>query len=331
MAYVLPRAVLDITANGLLCSPLPRLCPLRPPAPAVVAKPPHAAEISLNKQEASPLAHSGASHVRKDYSLRLACCFGFGVAREPECGCRTSRRCPHARTARSAFLAILATAGSVRTRRERGMVSAKRRGCLSQWPRSAIESLLWPYARIATLSTRLHPVSGGSPSEAVVATTANVAPRLAIGPCCVVEAAPYSASGSGGRRLYHPRRRARLRRHATDAAGHLVSGVTIGARCCCKPGAVIGADGFGFGPMPVPGSMCRKWKRADRATIWTSGVRTRPSTAVPSRQGGESDRRAWRNTGQSDSRSVQRGPSERIAIAACTGSRAYHRIVASAA
>jgi UDP-3-O-[3-hydroxymyristoyl] glucosamine N-acyltransferase len=109
-----------------------------------------------------------------------------------------------------------------------------------------------PYASYARIATLMHPEAAVSPGIAPSATIAASAAvpasvfigansvigagvalgeRCSIGPNCVIE---DGASLGDDCRL--------------QAGVTICGGVTVGARCLFKPGAVVGADGFGFAP-----------------------------------------------------------------------------------
>lgn len=107
-----------------------------------------------------------------------------------------------------------------------------------------------PYATYARIAELLHPpppISPGIHPTAVVAPSAVVAASAEVGPNAVVGAhsevgegaliGPSSVLGAGVRIGAHTR----LVAHVT-----VLDGVSIGSRCLFQPGAVIGADGFGF-------------------------------------------------------------------------------------
>jgi UDP-3-O-[3-hydroxymyristoyl] glucosamine N-acyltransferase len=125
------------------------------------------------------------------------------------------------------------------------------RDLLAECPVAALVSA-HPYASFARIAGDLHPepaVSPGIGAGAVVASSARIAAsawvgpqavigervlvgeRCSIGPHCVIE---------DDARLGDD-----CRLQAGVTIGH---GVVAGARCTFKPGAVVGADGFGFAP-----------------------------------------------------------------------------------
>jgi UDP-3-O-[3-hydroxymyristoyl] glucosamine N-acyltransferase len=105
------------------------------------------------------------------------------------------------------------------------------------------------YARIAAWLNPEPPVAPGRDPTARVADSARIAASAWVGPGAVIGAraaigercsiGPHSVIGDD----------ARLGDDCRLQAGvTLCRGVTVGARCVLKPGAVIGADGFGFAP-----------------------------------------------------------------------------------
>jgi UDP-3-O-[3-hydroxymyristoyl] glucosamine N-acyltransferase len=109
-----------------------------------------------------------------------------------------------------------------------------------------------PYHAYALAAQALHPRAPALPGvhpTAVVAPQARVADGVSIGPHCVVEAdavlaqgvelGPGCVVGAGSSLGAETRLVARVT---------ICAGVTVGARCLIQPGAVIGADGFGFAP-----------------------------------------------------------------------------------
>jgi len=103
---------------------------------------------------------------------------------------------------------------------------------------SVLEARLWP-----------KPAAGRHPS-AVVAPTAIVDPSATLGPLCVVDEGAVVGAGTVLDAQCH------VGRHAVVGPDcWLKSGVrvgdycTLGARCRIQPGAVIGAEGFGFEPV----------------------------------------------------------------------------------
>jgi UDP-3-O-[3-hydroxymyristoyl] glucosamine N-acyltransferase len=109
-----------------------------------------------------------------------------------------------------------------------------------------------PYLTYARIATFLHPPPSAVPgiaAGAVVAASAEVSPSAEVGPNAVVgdgcKIGRDAVIGPG----------CVLGRHVTIGAGTrlvarvtVLDDVTIGARCVVHPGAVIGADGFGFAP-----------------------------------------------------------------------------------
>jgi UDP-3-O-[3-hydroxymyristoyl] glucosamine N-acyltransferase len=109
-----------------------------------------------------------------------------------------------------------------------------------------------PYASYARIASLMHPqaaVSPGIAPSATIAASATVpssvfigpnsvigegvalGERCSIGPNCVIE---DGASLGDDCRL--------------QSGVTICSGASVGMRCLCKPGAVVGADGFGFAP-----------------------------------------------------------------------------------
>ena len=103
---------------------------------------------------------------------------------------------------------------------------------------SVLEARLWP-----------KPPAGRHPS-AVIAPGAQVDPTAAIGPLCVIDEGAVIGPGAVLDAQCHVGRQA-----VVGADCWLKSGVkvgdycTLGARCRIQPGAVIGAEGFGFEPV----------------------------------------------------------------------------------
>jgi UDP-3-O-[3-hydroxymyristoyl] glucosamine N-acyltransferase len=105
------------------------------------------------------------------------------------------------------------------------------------------------YARIATLLYPLPPLAAGVHPQAVVDPSAHIDASAEVGPLAVIGAqarigprcfiGPHSAIGAGATLAEDVRLVARVT---------LGAGVEIGARTVLQPGAVIGADGFGFAP-----------------------------------------------------------------------------------
>jgi UDP-3-O-[3-hydroxymyristoyl] glucosamine N-acyltransferase len=109
-----------------------------------------------------------------------------------------------------------------------------------------------PYLTYARIAAHLNPVpavvagihaSAVVASSAQVATSAEVGPHASIGPGCRIgEFALIGAGSVLGKEV-------RVGAHTRLAARVTVlDGVRIGTRCIVHPGAVIGADGFGFAP-----------------------------------------------------------------------------------
>ncbi|HXV40275.1 MAG TPA: UDP-3-O-(3-hydroxymyristoyl)glucosamine N-acyltransferase [Steroidobacteraceae bacterium] len=109
-----------------------------------------------------------------------------------------------------------------------------------------------PYASYARIAAWLHPelpVTPGRDPSARVADSARVAASAWVGPGAVIGARAVI----GERCSIGPHcvieDDVRLGDDCRLQAGvTLCHGVTVGARCVLKPGAVIGADGFGFAP-----------------------------------------------------------------------------------
>lgn len=105
------------------------------------------------------------------------------------------------------------------------------------------------YARIAAWLNPPLPVTPGMDPTARVADSARVAASARVGPGAVIGAravigercsiGPHSVIEDDARVGDDCR---------LQAGVTLCHGVTVGARCVLKPGAVIGADGFGFAP-----------------------------------------------------------------------------------
>jgi UDP-3-O-[3-hydroxymyristoyl] glucosamine N-acyltransferase len=140
----------------------------------------------------------------------------------------------------------------------RGQLAATRAAAVIVAPRDRaacpVASLVHPepyltYARIAAL---LHPPAAavaGVHSSAVVAASARVAPsaqidaHAVVGSDCTIEDDAVVGAGTVLGDNVHVGRGTRLGPRVT-----LLDRVRIGARCIVHPGAVIGADGFGFAP-----------------------------------------------------------------------------------
>lgn len=105
------------------------------------------------------------------------------------------------------------------------------------------------YARIAAWLNPPPPVTPGRDPTACVARSARIAASAWLGPGAVVgERAVIGERCSIGPHCVIEDE-ARLGDDCRLQAGVTVCrGVTVGARCMLKPGAVIGADGFGFAP-----------------------------------------------------------------------------------
>jgi UDP-3-O-[3-hydroxymyristoyl] glucosamine N-acyltransferase len=186
--------------------------------------------------------------VHKDYSLgELAVRFGLELRGDPEL------RVSHVATLAQATEGSLSFLANSRYRRHLGRTRASAVVVtLSDVDACPVAALVdrnpyLAYARIATLMYPAAPMKAGVHPSAVVASAANVAPSVAIGPFCVVEAGAILGErvqvGAGCTILAGVRigDDTQLMPRVT-----LYAGVTIGARCLLHSGAVIGADGFGF-------------------------------------------------------------------------------------
>jgi UDP-3-O-[3-hydroxymyristoyl] glucosamine N-acyltransferase len=109
-----------------------------------------------------------------------------------------------------------------------------------------------PYLTYARIAASLHPpaiAAAGVHSSAVVAASARVAPtaqidaHAVVGSDCTVEDDAVIGAGTVIGEHVHVGKGTRLGPRVT-----LLDRVRIGARCIVHPGAVIGADGFGFAP-----------------------------------------------------------------------------------
>jgi UDP-3-O-[3-hydroxymyristoyl] glucosamine N-acyltransferase len=109
-----------------------------------------------------------------------------------------------------------------------------------------------PYLTYARIAASLHPPAtavAGVHSSAVVAASARVAPsaqvdaHAVLGSDCTVEDDAVIGAGTVLGEHVHVGKGTRLGPRVT-----LLDRVRIGARCIVHPGAVIGADGFGFAP-----------------------------------------------------------------------------------
>ncbi|HTY48993.1 MAG TPA: UDP-3-O-(3-hydroxymyristoyl)glucosamine N-acyltransferase [Steroidobacteraceae bacterium] len=109
-----------------------------------------------------------------------------------------------------------------------------------------------PRATYARLAALLHPIAAAVPGvhpTAVVAADARVDPSAEIGPCAVVGS--RAVIGRGVRVGAHcvieedVQVGAETVLHVRVTLRH---GVSLGPRCILHPGAVVGADGFGFAP-----------------------------------------------------------------------------------
>jgi UDP-3-O-[3-hydroxymyristoyl] glucosamine N-acyltransferase len=109
-----------------------------------------------------------------------------------------------------------------------------------------------PYLTYARIAARLNPAPSAVPgihasavvaSSAQVAGSAEVGAHVAIGPGCRIGEAAVIGAGSVLGKDVEIGAHTRLVARVTA-----LDGVRIGARCILHPGAVIGADGFGFAP-----------------------------------------------------------------------------------
>jgi len=107
-----------------------------------------------------------------------------------------------------------------------------------------------PYATYARMAAVLHPLPAHEPGihpSAAVDPTAVIDPSAWIGPRVVVEASAHIGArvsvGPGSVVMREAQIGADCRLVANVT---LCSGVIVGERCIVQPGAVIGADGFGF-------------------------------------------------------------------------------------
>jgi UDP-3-O-[3-hydroxymyristoyl] glucosamine N-acyltransferase len=109
-----------------------------------------------------------------------------------------------------------------------------------------------PYLTYARIAAHLNPVPAvvaGIHASAVVASSAQVAasaevgPNATIGPDCRIGESALIGAGSVLGKAVRVGAHTRLAARVT-----VLDGVRIGARCIVHPGAVIGADGFGFAP-----------------------------------------------------------------------------------
>jgi UDP-3-O-[3-hydroxymyristoyl] glucosamine N-acyltransferase len=172
------------------------------------------------------------------------------------------------------------------------------------------------YARIADLLNPPPAVSPGVHATAVIAESARIDPSAHIGPLCVIG----ERAVIGARTVIGPH--CVIEDDASVAADvrlvarvTLCRGVEIGPRCLLHPGAVIGADGFGFAPE------ARKWVKVPQigSVRIGSDVEIGANTTV--------DRGAIEDTvleeGVKLDNQIQIGHNVRIgahtAIAACTG------------
>jgi UDP-3-O-[3-hydroxymyristoyl] glucosamine N-acyltransferase len=109
-----------------------------------------------------------------------------------------------------------------------------------------------PYLTYARIAALLHPPTAavaGVHSSAVVAASARVAPtaqidaHAVVGSDCTIDDDAVIGAGTVLGEHVHVGKGTRLGPRVT-----LLDRVRIGARCIVHPGAVIGADGFGFAP-----------------------------------------------------------------------------------
>jgi UDP-3-O-[3-hydroxymyristoyl] glucosamine N-acyltransferase len=109
-----------------------------------------------------------------------------------------------------------------------------------------------PYLAYARIAASLHPppaAVAGVHSSAVVAASARVAPsaqvdaHAVVGSDCTIDDDAFIGAGTVLGEHVHVGKGTRLGPRVT-----LLDRVRIGARCIVHPGAVIGADGFGFAP-----------------------------------------------------------------------------------
>lgn len=107
-----------------------------------------------------------------------------------------------------------------------------------------------PHLAFAELATLLHPpesIRPGCHPSTVIDPTASIHPRAEVGPHCVIEA----GVAIGEDVVLGPQCLVRRNAHIGDetrltARVYIGPGVHLGRRCVLHPGAVIGADGFGF-------------------------------------------------------------------------------------
>jgi len=107
-----------------------------------------------------------------------------------------------------------------------------------------------PHLAFAELATLLHPPEAaqqGCHPTAIIDPTASIHPRAEIGPHCVIEAAVEIGEGVVLGPQCVVRRHARIADQTRLVARvYIGPEVRLGRRCIVHPGAVIGADGFGF-------------------------------------------------------------------------------------
>jgi UDP-3-O-[3-hydroxymyristoyl] glucosamine N-acyltransferase len=186
--------------------------------------------------------------VQGEYSLgELAVRFGLGLQGDPDL---TVRRVATLSNADSGTLSFLANS------RYRKQLDSTRATAVLIGPENAegcpVAALIDPnpylaYARIADL---LHPQAQAAPGlhpTAVVSSGAHVPASASVGPLAVIE----DEAHIGERVFVGPgcivQRGARIGADTRLTARVTVcAGVSIGLRCVLHPGAVVGADGFGF-------------------------------------------------------------------------------------
>jgi UDP-3-O-[3-hydroxymyristoyl] glucosamine N-acyltransferase len=186
--------------------------------------------------------------VQGEYSLgELAVRFGLGLQGDPDL---TVRRVATLSNADSGTLSFLANS------RYRKQLDSTRATAVLIGPENAegcpVAALIDPnpylaYARIADL---LHPqaqAAAGLHPTAVVSSGAHVPASASVGPLAVIE----DEAHIGERVFVGPgcivQRGARIGADTRLTARVTVcAGVSIGLRCILHPGAVVGADGFGF-------------------------------------------------------------------------------------
>ena len=109
-----------------------------------------------------------------------------------------------------------------------------------------------PYAAYARIATVLHPqalASPGAHASAVVSAGARIAASVSLGPLCVIEDEVELGEGVEIGPGCIVQRGARVGAHSRLMARVTICArVVVGQRCIVHPGAVIGAEGFGFAP-----------------------------------------------------------------------------------